>query len=140
MTPKETGMLLAYVTGACPQQAINELTPRAWHDLLGHLEYEECRQAARMVAARQPFVSPSEIIQEIADQRCAGMAQSAACRGGDCRGCRIGWCSHSCHPKAVAAIAGPPVLAPARQAVERGGEPVALGEAMKAIGRASPRD
>lgn len=134
MTPKETGMLLAYVTGACPQQAINELTPRAWHDILGHLEYEECRQAARSVAARQPFVSPSEIIREVADRRCAEMAQSEACRGGDCGGCRRSWCSHSCHPKAVAAIAGPPP-APRPIQQERGGEPVALGQAMRAITR-----
>lgn len=134
MTPKETGLLLAYVTGACPQQAINELTPRAWHDILGHLDYEECRQAARAVAARQPFVAPSEIIREIADRRCAELPQSEACRGGDCNGCRRTWCSHSCHPKAVAAIAGPEPASPPKP-VRDSGEPVALGEAMKAITR-----
>jgi hypothetical protein len=134
MTPRETGILLAYVTGACPQQKMNDLTPDAWHDILGHLGYEECRQAARAVAARQAFVAPSEIIREIADKRCAEMPHSNACRGGDCRGCQRSWCCCSCHPRAVAAIAGPPA-APARPAVERGGEPVALGDAMRAITR-----
>jgi len=134
MNKRETGKLIAYVIGACPQQQINELNPDAWHDILGHLGYEECREAARAVAARQAFVAPSEIIAEIADRRCAEMPQSNACRGGDCGGCRRSWCSHSCHPKAVAAIAGPQPAAP--QAVQRGGaEPVALGEAMRAITR-----
>lgn len=128
MNKRETGLLVAYVAGACPQQKMNELTPDAWHDILGHLEHEECKNAARLVAARQPFVAPSEIIREIADARCSRMPQSACCRGGDCRGCQVSWCSHSCHPDAVDSIAGPPVTPmpwPSREL--RGGQPRQIG-------------
>ena len=37
MEIEETGKLVAYVAGACPQQKMNALTPDAWHDILGHL-------------------------------------------------------------------------------------------------------
>lgn len=127
MNKQETGLLLAYVIGACPQQQVNKLTPDAWHDILGHLEHEECRNAARAVAARQPWVAPSEIIREIADARCAQMPQSNACRDGDCGNCRTSWCAHTCHPGAVAELAGPlPERWPGRSAV-RGGEPRQIG-------------
>lgn len=122
MTREETVTLAQYVHALCPQQAIDRYTPIAWHDVLGHLEYEECRQAARAVAARQPFVAPSEIIREIADARSATMRQSQACRDGDCDGCRFSFCSHSCHPSAVGAIAGPPP-APRPSLGSRGGDP-----------------
>lgn len=127
MTPRETGLLLAYVAGACPQQKMNELTPEAWHDILGNLEYEECRRAARAVAARQPFIAACEIIQEVADEKCAEMPQSNACRNRDCNECRVSWCSHSCHPRAVAAIAGPSAPPRPSQQPLRGGAPRQLG-------------
>ena len=107
MTHRESGMLVAYVAGACPQQKMNELTPDAWHDILGHLDYAECRQAARAVASRQPFVAPSEIIAEIAAARSAEQPHSNACRGGDHRDCRVSWCMCICHPHAVRDLAGP---------------------------------
>jgi hypothetical protein len=118
MTPQETAMLVAYVAGACPQQKMNALTPDAWHDILGHLEYAECRQAARAVAARQPFVAPSEIIAEIAAARSTRHPHSEACRRGDHgEWCRVSWCGCTCHPAAVAAVSSP---APARTAVAGG--------------------
>jgi hypothetical protein len=64
MTPRETVILTRYVKALCPQQAIDEYTPNAWHDLLGDLSAVECRAAAIAVARRQPFVAPSEIIAE----------------------------------------------------------------------------
>jgi hypothetical protein len=65
MTPKETVLLAAYVRACCPQQAMGEYTPDAWHDLLGDLPLDDCRAAAAAVARRQPFVSPSEIRAEV---------------------------------------------------------------------------
>jgi len=124
---QETGKILAYVAGACPQQQMNPLTPDAWHDILGHLEYGECRDAARVIAARQPWVAPSEIIREIADARCATMRQSSACRDGDCGSCRASWCAHTCHPGAVDAIAGPPPAPRPMPPQVRGGAPRQLG-------------
>ena len=65
MTPSETVMLTRYVAACCPQQAIDDYTPDAWHDLLGDLPLADCRLAAAAVARRQPFVAPAEIRAEI---------------------------------------------------------------------------
>ena len=45
MTPAETVLLVAYVKACCPQQAIGEYTPDAWHDLLGDLDLADCKEA-----------------------------------------------------------------------------------------------
>lgn len=65
MTHEETVLLARYVRACCPQQAIDEYTPDAWHDLLGDLELADCRAAVAAVAKRQPFVAPAEIITEV---------------------------------------------------------------------------
>lgn len=108
MTKPEVGKLLAYVAGACPSQKMNDLTGDAWHDILGHLDYEDARAAVRVVGARQPFISPSEIIAEIAARRSPEQPHSQACRGHDHRNCLMTWCMCVCHPSAVQKLAGPP--------------------------------
>lgn len=65
MTPSETVLLARYVKACCPQQAIDEYTPDAWHDLLGDLTLTDCRAAVAAVAKRQPFVAPAEIRGEV---------------------------------------------------------------------------
>jgi hypothetical protein len=65
MTHAETVALARYVKACCPQQAIDEYTPDAWHDLLGDLTLADARAAAREVARRQPFVAPAEIRAEV---------------------------------------------------------------------------
>jgi hypothetical protein len=65
MTPQETVLLAAYVKACCPQQAMGEYTPDAWHDLLGDLPLDDCRAAVAAVAKRQPFVAPAEIRAEV---------------------------------------------------------------------------
>lgn len=127
MTRDEMVNLTQYISVLCPAQKLEKLTPLAWHDVLGHLEFSECRQAAAQIAARQPFIAPSEIIREIADSRCAMMRQSNACRDGDCEACRVSWCAHSCHPGAVDAIAGPPPTPRPTRPQLRGGQPRQLG-------------
>src|SRR5215472_4887726 len=111
-------MLARYVKALCPQQAIDEYTADAWHDVLGHLSFAECREAAIAVSRRQPFIAPAEIIREIADKRAASQPHSEACRIRNCRDCRMGWCSCTCHPRAVAALTAP-------QQFREPGEPVA---------------
>lgn len=64
MNATEAVTLCRYVKAACPQQAIDELTPRAWSDLLAGIRFEDAQEAARNLARRQPFVAPSEIIVE----------------------------------------------------------------------------
>ena len=65
MTPSETVLLTEYIRACCPQQAIGEYTPDAWHDLLGDLSLADCKAAVITVAKRQPFVAPSEIRAEV---------------------------------------------------------------------------
>jgi hypothetical protein len=65
MTPRETVLLTEYIRACCPQQAIGEYTPDAWHDLLGDLTLADCREAVAAVAKRQPFVAPAEIRAEV---------------------------------------------------------------------------
>lgn len=65
MTPTETTLLCRYVKACCPQQAVDDFTPDAWHDLLGDLPLDDCRAAVVAVARRQPFVAPAEIREEV---------------------------------------------------------------------------
>lgn len=65
MTPSEAVILARYVKACCPQQAFDEYTADAWHDLLRDLDLEDCKQAALTVARRQPFVAPAEIRAEV---------------------------------------------------------------------------
>jgi hypothetical protein len=65
MTPQETVILARYVKALCPQQAFDSHTPDAWHDVLGAYRLDDARQAAANLAARQPFISPGEIVPEI---------------------------------------------------------------------------
>lgn len=77
MNRQEAVALTRYVKACCPQQAIDEYTPDAWHDLLGDLDLDTCRQAAARVARRQPFVAPAEIRAEVRTER---QQRLAACR------------------------------------------------------------
>ncbi|WP_405911336.1 hypothetical protein OG529_04230 [Streptomyces longwoodensis] len=68
MTPAEVVMLAAYVHALCPAQKIDEYTPDAWCDVFAavpHFSLADCREGAARVAARQPFIAPAEIIEEV---------------------------------------------------------------------------
>lgn len=65
MTPSETVVLTRYVKACTPQQAIDEYTPDAWHDILGDLEFTDCRVAVVAIKKRSVFVDPSEIRAEV---------------------------------------------------------------------------
>lgn len=65
MNREETTALCRYVKACCPQQQIDEYTPDAWHDLIGKLDFADCREAVVRVATRQPFVAPAEIRAEV---------------------------------------------------------------------------
>lgn len=108
MTKQEVGRLLAYVAGACPAQKMNDLTGDAWLDILGHLGFDECRAAVRVAGATQPFISPSDIIAQVAAVRSPEQPHSQACRGHDHRNCLMTWCMCVCHPRAIQKLAGPP--------------------------------
>lgn len=65
ITPDETVVLARYVRALCPGQKFDEYTPDAWHDVLADFALADARAAAAVVARKQPFVSPAEIIDEI---------------------------------------------------------------------------
>jgi hypothetical protein len=65
MTPQETVMLTRYAKACCPASQIDEYTPDAWHDLLGDLLLDDCREGVAAVAKRQPFISAAEIQAEV---------------------------------------------------------------------------
>lgn len=65
MNAAEAIMLVRFIKAACPQQAIDELTPDAWLMLLEPYRFEDCKQAAVDLARAQPFVAPAEIIARV---------------------------------------------------------------------------
>lgn len=69
MTPTEAVLLTRYVEACCPQQRFDEYTPDAWFDLLGDLDFDDCKEAAKSVARRQPFVAPAEIRAQVREMR-----------------------------------------------------------------------
>lgn len=62
-------MLLEYVSAACPAQKIGEFTPDVWGELLAPYDLADARAAVLVVASRQAYVSPAEIIIEIKARR-----------------------------------------------------------------------
>lgn len=65
MRSAEAAMLCRWTMACCPQQKFDEFSADAWHDLLGDLEFPDCKEAVTAVARRQPFVAPSEIRAEV---------------------------------------------------------------------------
>ena len=60
-------MLIRYIRACCPQQAIDEYTADAWHDVLSlepWLTLAEARRAVAEIKRRQPFADISEIIAQ----------------------------------------------------------------------------
>lgn len=67
MTPSETVLFIRYVRACCPQQAIDEYTADAWHDVLAcepWLTLAEARDAVVQIKRRQPFADVSEVIAQ----------------------------------------------------------------------------
>lgn len=65
MNNREAVILTRYVRALCPAQKIDEFTPDAWHDVLADYGLDECRTACTALAVEQPFIAPSEIIDEV---------------------------------------------------------------------------
>lgn len=72
MRPTDTVRLVALVSQIAPSQTIDEFTPDAWHLVLGHLPFEECREAVIAVAQRERYISPADIVQEVKRARARG--------------------------------------------------------------------
>ncbi|MEV8600483.1 hypothetical protein AB0465_11455 [Streptomyces griseoviridis] len=83
MTPEEAILIAKYVASACPQQRFNEHTPDVWGDILAPYSVTDARAAVVAVAARQPFVSPAEIVTEIKARRAERIALANVVYDGD---------------------------------------------------------
>lgn len=83
MTPQDAVLIAKYVAALCPQQRFNEHTPDVWGDVLAPYDPNEARAAVIAVAARQPFVSPAEIIAEIKTRRAERIALANPVYDGD---------------------------------------------------------
>lgn len=80
MTGEETTVLTRLIKAMCPQQAMDEFTADAWHDLLSDLDFDECRAAMVAIGKRQPFIAPAEIraeVRRVRDERLARVALPA---------------------------------------------------------------
>lgn len=131
MTREETAALCRIVRALCPAQAWDEYTPDAWHEVLGGLDFDECRIAVAAAAARRPFIAPADIITEVAEQRSHDAPHSGACRSRDHDACAWTWCGCPCHPTTVRAIARqarPALPSTAVPAIE--GRPAGPGRAL----------
>lgn len=118
MTRDEMTDLVEYAAYACPQQKIGKMTTVVWYDIIGHLEFDEAKNAVIALGRRKPFVSPSEIIAEVAAVRSASQPHSNACRDRNHADCRVTWCMCDCHPQAVTKLTGPGAPRPIRPAIE----------------------
>lgn len=86
MNELEAVKITRYVRALCPQQKFDEYTADAWHDVLAPYGFDDCKQAAAAVAARQPFVSPSDMVAEVKRvraQRLDGFVYEPAADGSD---------------------------------------------------------
>lgn len=65
MTPLEAAALCRFTKAVCPQQAIDEYTPDAWHLLLEDLRFEDAKAGVVAAGRLKPFVSPAEIREQV---------------------------------------------------------------------------
>ena len=65
MTPLEATALCRFTKAVCPQQAIDEYTPDAWHPLLEDIRFEDAKAAVINAGKKKPFISPAEIRAEV---------------------------------------------------------------------------
>lgn len=75
MSPQEAVAIARLVKACCPQQAWDEYTGDAYHDLLGDLRFEDCRAAVVDLGKRQVFIAPAEVRAEVKRIRTARLTQ-----------------------------------------------------------------
>jgi hypothetical protein len=62
---KEVTRLCRVIAAMCPAQRFDTETPATWALILAHIRYTDAQQAVVAIAARERFVSPSDIIAEV---------------------------------------------------------------------------
>lgn len=69
MTQDEAILLLEYVAAACPAQRIGEFTPDVWGELFAPYTLDDARAAVLVIACRERFIAPADVITEIKARR-----------------------------------------------------------------------
>lgn len=83
MTEEDAIHIAEYVAAACPAQKFGEFTPDVWGEILKPYSVDDARRAVLAVAARQPFISPAEIITEIKARRADRIEAASLVYDGD---------------------------------------------------------
>ena len=71
MTPDETIRLCRSVKALCPSQALDQYSPDAWQLVLGHLDYNDAKQAVGDLASldlepgKARYIEPGHIIARV---------------------------------------------------------------------------
>ena len=117
MTPSETVLFIRYVRACCPQQAIDEYTADAWHDVLAcepWLTLADARAAVVQIKRRQPFADVSEVIAqakatrsqqhelELAERAPQPGRRALSSPGPNARSCPTRYAWPSCWPRSAA--------------------------------------
>lgn len=77
MTPEQTLALCRYVKAVCPQQAIDQYTPLAWQDFLGHHDYDTAKAAVQMLVNEgKAFIQIAELVAGIKRIRSKRIAEA----------------------------------------------------------------
>lgn len=69
MRPTEMVRLCDWVAAIKPAQRMNDETPDAWFAVMGGLDFEQAKRAVIVIAAREPWIEPHEIVAEVKRQR-----------------------------------------------------------------------
>ncbi|MFJ8054913.1 hypothetical protein [Streptomyces sp. NPDC096142] len=69
MTEEEAVQIAEYVQAACPAQKFGEYTPDVWGEILAPYDVDEAHTAVIVIAARQRFIAPADIIAEVKARR-----------------------------------------------------------------------
>jgi hypothetical protein len=88
VTPDETKVVVQFVRQVCPAQRIDDSTHLFWHDILGHLAFDDCRRVIRDMASDSDFISPASIskaVRKIRDERLEGFMYDPAGEDEDSR-------------------------------------------------------
>jgi hypothetical protein len=75
MSPEEAVALCRFTAACCPSQKFDEYTPDAWGLLLKDVRFIDAKEAVTIVARKQPWVSPAEIISEVKKIRAKRIAE-----------------------------------------------------------------
>lgn len=102
MEKSETGLLVAYVRSIQGGE-VTRLDVEAWHDVLGHLGYDDAKAAAKAHASESTdHLKPAHILQRVRDQNARALPRTMSPEGKDCT--KLGRPSHTWAPDSATCL------------------------------------